>query len=89
MFIIDIDKRIRYSMRNSPSIGRNFYEVLRQLDGLLMTTYHRVVVPSNWGQGQDVMLHPECTLDEATLYRFVEVRPWFRIASCPDNEKQL
>ena len=48
VFIVDADKRIRWSMRNSPSVGRNFYEVLRQLDALLMTTFHRIVIPSNW-----------------------------------------
>lgn len=84
-FIIDLDKRIRSSSRNSPSIGRNWYEVLRQLDALFMTTFHRVVCPANWGQGQDVMLHPTASPEEASLYRFVEAKPWFRIATCPEQ----
>jgi hypothetical protein len=65
--------------------GRNWYEVIRQLDALLLSTFHRVVVPSNWGQGQDVMLHPTASAEEASLYRFVEAKPWFRIASCPEQ----
>ena len=64
-------------------IGRNWYEILRQFDALTLTTIHKVACPANWGSGQDVVLHPEITLEEAVDYRYVEIRDWFKLAKCP------
>ena len=83
-FIIDIEKRIRYSSRSSLLVGRNWYEVLRQFDALFMVTIHRVVCPSNWGHGQEVMVQKDATVEEAANYRYVEIKPWFRLTPCPD-----
>eukprot|EP01032_Pedospumella_encystans_P022183 gene22183-25139_t len=85
LFLIDTDKRVRYSVRNSPSVGRNWYEVLRQYDALTMTTIHKIVCPANWGSGQDVLLHPEITAEESTQFRYVEIRPWFKLTKCPQD----
>ena len=38
------------------AIGRNWYEVIRQFDALMMSTFHPLACPSNWGQGQQVLL---------------------------------
>lgn len=102
-FLIDTDKRIRYSCRTSLSIGkilltilyhldylyyhsgRNFYEFLRQFDALMMTTYHPIVCPANWGQGQQVFIRKEVETKDAVEYRCAEIKPWFRVAPCPDN----
>ena len=67
------------------AIGRNWYELLRQYDALMLSTQFRVVTPSNWGAGQDVMLHPAATAEEQRQFRFVEIRPWFRVTPYPDN----
>ena len=85
VFLIDLDKRIRTSMRYSPLTGRNFYEVLRSYDALQMVTLHKVVCPSNWAMGQDVMLQTDITEEEETNYRFVEVRPWFKLTPSPEG----
>lgn len=85
VFLIDIDKRIRTSMRYSPTTGRNFYEVLRLFDGLQLVTKHKIVVPCNWGIGQDVMLNNDVPSEQQDSFRFVEVRPWFKLTPCPEN----
>eukprot|EP01038_Epipyxis_sp_PR26KG_P005100 gene5100-7109_t len=84
VFIIDMDKRIRSSMRCSPLIGRNWYEVLRQFDALTLTSYHNVICPANWGQGQELMLRKDISPEEAAAYRYVEIKPWFRLTPCPE-----
>ncbi len=70
---------------NSFVAGRNWYEVLRQFDALTLTTTHRVVCPSNWGQGQEVLLQEGISVEEAALYRYVEIRPWFKLTPCPES----
>ena len=80
-----MDKKVRSSHRCSLGIGRNWYEVLRQFDALFITTFHRVVIPANWGQGQEVMIAKDATPEEAANYRFAEPRKWFKITNCPDN----
>jgi thioredoxin-dependent peroxiredoxin len=85
LFLIDIDKRIRMSSRYSSTTGRNFYEVLRCYDAVALTTYHRVVCPSNWAIGQEVMLNNEMQPEEAAQYRFVEIKPWFKLTPCPED----
>mmetsp|Transcript_31896 Transcript_31896/g.53796 ORF Transcript_31896/g.53796 Transcript_31896/m.53796 type:complete len:216 (-) Transcript_31896:356-1003(-) len=82
-FLIDVDKRVRHSSRASLLIGRNWYEPLRQYDALTLTTEHKVVCPANWGSGQDVLVHPEVTAEEAAEFRYVEIRPWFKLTKSP------
>lgn len=84
-FLVDIDKRLRFSMHTSPLVGRNWYEVLRQFDALNMVTMHKVVAPSNWCQGQEVMLKRDVTPEEAAEYRYVEIKEWFKVTSCPET----
>jgi alkyl hydroperoxide reductase subunit AhpC len=69
IFLIDIDKRIRTSMRYSPTTGRNFYEALRLFDGLQLVTKHKIVVPCNWGIGQDVMLNNDVPPEQQESFR--------------------
>lgn len=59
--------------------------MLRQYDAIVMTTLRKVVCPSNWGSGQDVLLHPEITGEEAAEFRYVEIRPWFKLTKCPTD----
>jgi thioredoxin-dependent peroxiredoxin len=81
-FLLDLDRNIRYSSRYGSTVGRNWYEVLRTFDALQLTTNSKCVCPSNWGQGQDIILSTDITKDESTLFRFTEIKPWFKIAPC-------
>lgn len=87
ILLVDIAKRVRVSMRYTPTVGRNFYEVIRAFDALQLVTYHKVVSPANWGSGQDVMVHNDISSEDAakTLPKgFITIKPWFRLTPCPD-----
>ena len=83
-FLLDLDRNIRYSSRYGSTVGRNWYEVLRTYDALQLTEHNKCVCPSNWGQGQDIVLSTDITKDESTLFRFTEIKPWFKIAPIPE-----
>lgn len=86
VFLIDIHKRIRLSMKYSSHVGRNLYEILRYYDALDITIQHKVVVPSNWGQGQDVFINNEVPEEQVKQYRYFEMKPWFKMTPCPENQ---
>ena len=84
-FLIDLDRCIRFSTRSGTTNGRNFYEVLRMYDALQLSIHNKILTPCNWGQGQDIILSRDITKDESTLFRFTEIKPWFRLAPVPDD----
>jgi alkyl hydroperoxide reductase subunit AhpC len=84
-FLIDLDRRIRFTTKSGTTNGRNFYEVLRMFDALQLSIHNKILTPCNWGQGQDILLSGDITKDEATMFRFTEVKPWFRLAPIPDD----
>lgn len=102
VFIIDIDKRVRSILKYSSliglfcsfmvidySIGRNFYEIIRQYDALQMVTYHSVVCPANWSLGQDCFVNPDISDKQANNMLpkgFVAIKPWFRLTPAPDSK---
>lgn len=65
--------------------GRNWYEFLRQYDALMMVIYHPVACPANWAQGQQLMIKKDVSTHDAADYRCVEIKPWFRLAPCPEK----
>lgn len=56
VFVIGPDKRIKLQLIYPMSTGRNFYEILRVLDSIQLTTKHKVSTPANWKNGEDVIL---------------------------------
>ncbi|MDK3074214.1 peroxiredoxin [Sedimentitalea sp. JM2-8] len=56
VFIISPDKKLQLTMTYPMSVGRNFAEVLRALDGLQRTYQQPLATPANWQQGQDVIV---------------------------------
>ncbi|QOR77026.1 MAG: peroxiredoxin [Thermoflavifilum sp.] len=65
VFIIDPDKKIRLILVYPPSIGRNFYEILRALDALQLTAQYPVSTPVDWKEGEDVVIAPSLSDEEA------------------------
>ena len=65
LFVIDPDKKIRLTIAYPPSTGRNFTEVLRAIDSLKLTSEHQVATPANWERGDDVIVLPDVTDEEA------------------------
>ncbi len=65
VFIIAPDKTVKLILTYPASTGRNFYELLRVVDSLQLTAYHKVATPANWENGQDVVVSPAIPTDEA------------------------
>lgn len=80
VFIIDPKKSIRLILQYPASTGRNTAEVLRVIDSLQTGDKHRVTTPINWTPGDDVIVHPSVSNEEAaTLFpKFKTIKPYLR-----------
>jgi alkyl hydroperoxide reductase subunit AhpC len=65
VFVIGPDKKIKATLTYPMSTGRNFDEVLRLVDSIQLTARHKVATPVNWEQGQDVIISPAVSDEEA------------------------
>ena len=65
VFLIGPDKKIKLSLTYPMSTGRNFDELLRVLDSCQLTAKHKVATPVNWQQGEDVIIVPAVSNEEA------------------------
>lgn len=87
VFIIDADKKIRLTMAYPASTGRNFQEILRVVDSLLLTDHYRVATPANWCKGDDCVILPSLTDQKELKERFPngyrELRPYLRMTPDP------
>jgi alkyl hydroperoxide reductase subunit AhpC len=86
VYVVGPDKKIKLLISYPMSTGRNFDEVLRVLDSLQLTANHKVATPANWKQGDDVIILPAVTDDEArTKYPggWHAPRPYLRIVPQP------
>lgn len=86
VFVIGPDKKIKLTLTYPASTGRNFDEVLRVLDSLQLTDQHKVATPVNWKDGDDVIIVPALS-DEDAKARFPQgwntVRPYLRLVAQP------
>lgn len=86
LFVIGPDKKIKLTLSYPMSTGRNFDEVLRVLDSIQLTATHKVATPVNWKPGDDVIILPAVTDEEAKL-KYPEgwkaPKPYLRIVSQP------
>ena len=65
VFLVGPDKKVKLSLTYPMSTGRNFDEVLRVLDSCQLTAKHKVATPVNWKQGEDVIIVPAVSNEEA------------------------
>jgi len=65
VFVIGPDKKIKLTLVYPMSTGRNFDEVLRVIDSIQLTAKHKVATPVNWKQGDDVIILPSVSDDDA------------------------
>ena len=65
VFIIGPDKKIKLMLTYPMTTGRNFDEILRVLDSMQLTAKHKVATPVNWKDGDDVIIVPSVSDDEA------------------------
>lgn len=88
VFIIDPKKKIRLTMTYPPSTGRNFHEILRVLDSLQLTDNYSVATPVNWEQGQDVVISPSISDEDADKKfpkGYKKLKPYLRMTPQPDK----
>ena len=86
VFIIGPDKKIKAMLTYPMSSGRNFDEVLRLLDSCQLTAKHQVATPVNWKQGEDVIIVPSVS-DEQAKQKYPSgwkaPKPYIRIVPQP------
>jgi thioredoxin-dependent peroxiredoxin len=86
VYVIGPDKKVRLMISYPASTGRNFDEILRVVDSLQLTAYHKVATPANWKQGEDCVILTSITNEEAKeLFPvgFKEVKPYLRLTRQP------
>ena len=65
VFVVGPDKKIKLTLSYPMSTGRNFDEVLRVIDSIQLTARHKVATPVNWKQGDDVIILPSVSNEDA------------------------
>jgi alkyl hydroperoxide reductase subunit AhpC len=86
VFVIGPDKKVKLTITYPASTGRNFDEILRVIDSLQLTANKKVATPANWKDGEDVIIVPAVSNDEAKeLFPggWNEVKPYLRLVKQP------
>ncbi|MBA2499538.1 MAG: peroxiredoxin [Chitinophagaceae bacterium] len=88
LFVISPDKKIKLMITYPASTGRNFVEVLRVVDSLQLTAKHSVSTPADWKQGEDVIVVPAISTEDA-IKKFPKgvniVKPYLRYTPQPQD----
>jgi alkyl hydroperoxide reductase subunit AhpC len=86
VFVVGPDKKIKLMLIYPMSTGRNFDEILRVIDSMQLTAKHAVATPVNWKNGEDVIIVPSVS-DEQAKEKFPggwkTVKPYLRIVPQP------
>ncbi|MEM7391115.1 MAG: peroxiredoxin [Verrucomicrobiota bacterium] len=86
VFIIGPDKKIKLMLTYPMTTGRNFHEILRVLDSMQLTAKHKVATPANWENGEDVIIVPAVSNEDAeTMFPegWNTVKPYLRTVKQP------
>ena len=86
VFIIGPDKKIKLTLTYPMSTGRNFDEILRVLDSMQLTARYKVATPVNWKDGDDVIIVPSVSDDDAKVMfpdGWKTVKPYLRVVKQP------
>ncbi len=86
IFLIDPNLKIRMMLTYPMTTGRNFNEILRVLDSIQLTSSHKVATPANWNKGDDVIIVPSVSDDEANeLFPdgYKKIKPYLRTTKQP------
>jgi thioredoxin-dependent peroxiredoxin len=85
VFVIGPDKRIKLTLAYPMTTGRNFDEIIRVLDSMLLTSEHKVATPADWKQGDDVIIISAVSDEEAktAFPGYKTVKPYLRTTKQP------
>jgi alkyl hydroperoxide reductase subunit AhpC len=86
VFVIGPDKKLKLTLTYPASTGRNFDELLRVIDSLQLTAKHKVATPSDWKQGEDVIIVPSVSdADAKALFPkgWKTLKPYLRVVPQP------
>lgn len=85
VYVIGPDKRIKLMLIYPMTTGRNFDEILRVIDSMQLTARHKVATPADWKPGQDVIITPAVSNEEAekAFPGFKTVKPYLRTTAQP------
>ncbi len=90
VFVVGPDKQIKLMITYPMATGRNFDEILRVIDSLQLTAEHKVATPAGWKEGEDVIVIPSISDDEAKQMfseGFRAEKPYLRFVQDPRNKK--
>jgi thioredoxin-dependent peroxiredoxin len=82
VFVIGPDKKVKLTITYPASTGRNFTEILRVIDSLQLTAKHSVATPVNWTHGEDVIIVPAVSDEQARLKYpegWLTLKPYLRL----------
>lgn len=88
LLIIDPEKKVRLIITYPASTGRNFNEILRVLDSLQLVDTHKVATPVNWQDGDDVIVPPSVSTEDAKKIfpkGVKEIKPYLRYTPQPNT----
>ena len=88
VFIIGPDRKVKLTITYPASTGRNFAEILRVIDSLQLTANYQVATPVNWKDGDDVIIVPQVTNEEAKEKfpaGWKELKPYLRVTKQPNR----
>lgn len=89
LFVIGPDKTVKLMITYPASTGRNFVEVLRVVDSLQLTSKHSLATPADWKQGEDAIVVPAVSTEDA-IKKFPKgvrvVKPYLRYTPVPDEK---
>ena len=86
VFVIDPNKKVRLTLTYPAATGRNFEELLRVIDSLQLTDKFGVATPADWSQGEDVIIVPAVSDDQAREKfpnGWTTLKPYLRITPQP------
>ncbi|AOW21759.1 peroxiredoxin [Urechidicola croceus] len=87
VFVVGPDKTVKLIITYPASTGRNFDELLRVIDSLQLTAYHKVATPANWKHGEDVVISPTINTEDAKeifTKGVKEIKPYLRMTPQPN-----
>ncbi|HVK04413.1 MAG TPA: peroxiredoxin [Armatimonadaceae bacterium] len=88
VYVIGPDKKVKLTLTYPASTGRNFQELLRVIDSLQLTADYKVATPADWQEGQDCIIVPAVTNEEADKLfpkGYNQIKPYLRTTPQPNR----